>query len=60
MKSVTTKISESAVIITVEASGASVSFELPYTVVHPRTAVQIAGIIASDPYVMPKEDEKAN
>ena len=57
MKSVTTKISEKAVIVSVETDICSISFELPYTVVHPRTAVQIAGIIASDPYVMPKEDE---
>lgn len=60
MKSVTTKVTENSVTITVATPSNAISFELPFTVVHPRTAVQIAGIIASDPYVMPEEDGKAN
>lgn len=62
MKSVTTKIGDKAVIISVESVLDDVvntcSFELPYSLVHPRVAVQIAGMIASDPCVTPVGDGK--
>lgn len=61
MKKVTTSIDKDCVIINIDGPAESCCFSLPYSLVHPATAVKIAGILASDPYVRPvPENNEAN
>lgn len=61
MKKVLTEICDDSVKVTVSSAHGEVVLDFPYTMVHPRTAVQIAGILASDPCVQPiKSDDTQN